>query len=254
VLNQIKQLVPASAIEAELAAKSVAAGEFQLGCMRQARQLVQRNPSRHDELLAQAARMGREARGHLASLLRVQAARVKRETTRQGAFQCDAIEECAGNAMLDALEHPPGGPSASRVPAEAPPQPSPAAPQPEPTPQPDAAAAAVAPPPSEPAVTMAAEPAPSPPPTQRRQPPRVPPEPAPPRHHAPAQNEDDDGPERDWAALAERYAIRHPQQAKLIRQLGGLPKQCDFGPPEPELLRAIVCGVTPELVALDRAA
>ena len=52
VLNQIKQLVPASAIEAELAAKSVAAAEFQLGCMRQARQLAQRNPSRHDELLA----------------------------------------------------------------------------------------------------------------------------------------------------------------------------------------------------------
>jgi hypothetical protein len=37
----------------------------------------------------------------------------------------------------------------------------------------------------------------------------------------------------------------------LIRLLGGLPVHCDFGPPEPELVRAIVTGTSPALRALD---
>jgi hypothetical protein len=41
---------------------------------------------------------------------------------------------------------------------------------------------------------------------------------------------------------ASRYAILHTVQVKRIRQHGGLPPDCDFEPPDPELLHAIVTG------------
>ena len=55
----------------------------------------------------------------------------------------------------------------------------------------------------------------------------------------------------DLAAEAEQYAIIHPRRAALIRAAGGLPANCDFGPPPPELLPLIVNGATPNLRALD---
>ena len=58
-------------------------------------------------------------------------------------------------------------------------------------------------------------------------------------------------PKRDLAAEAEMYAIMYPRRAKLIRSLGGLPDNPDFGPPDPELVPFIVHGKTPELLALD---
>jgi hypothetical protein len=63
--------------------------------------------------------------------------------------------------------------------------------------------------------------------------------------------ESDDEPEVDLAAEAEQYAVIHPRRAALIRSLGGLPPRCDFGPPPPELVHAIVTGNTPHLCALD---
>ena len=92
VLNQIKQLVPASAIEAEFAAKCIACGEFQMGCLREAREFGDAHPRKRDKAIAQAVSMGREARGHLASLLRVQATRTRREKTETSAYRADAIE------------------------------------------------------------------------------------------------------------------------------------------------------------------
>jgi hypothetical protein len=53
------------------------------------------------------------------------------------------------------------------------------------------------------------------------------------------------------AAEAEYYANIHPRRARSIRQHGGLPPNCDFGPPEDELVRAIVTGTSPALRALD---
>ena len=50
---------------------------------------------------------------------------------------------------------------------------------------------------------------------------------------------------------AEQYALIYPRRAALIRSLGGLPERCDFGPPEPDLVRAIVFGTSPTLRALD---
>ena len=44
----------------------------------------------------------------------------------------------------------------------------------------------------------------------------------------------------------------YPRRAACIRALGGLPQPCDFGPPSPELVHAIVTGTSPTLLALDR--
>jgi len=55
----------------------------------------------------------------------------------------------------------------------------------------------------------------------------------------------------DIAAEADQYAVIYPQRAARIRALGGLPNPCDFGPPTPELVHAIVTGTSPILRALD---
>ena len=67
----------------------------------------------------------------------------------------------------------------------------------------------------------------------------------------PALAPQDAAPETDLAAEAEQYAIHYPQRAARIRALGGLPQPCDFGPPSPELVQAIVTGSSPALRALD---
>ena len=83
----------------------------------------------------------------------------------------------------------------------------------------------------------------------------VPAEPPPPAPEPPAQAAAeppaDTEPKRDLAAEAEMYAIMYPRRAKLIRSLGGLPDNPDFGPPDPELVPFIVSGTTPALLALD---
>ena len=63
-------------------------------------------------------------------------------------------------------------------------------------------------------------------------------------------------PEDKFASLSEadQYAILYPRRAALIRRHGGLPPDCDFGPPEPDLERAIATGTSPILRALDAQA
>jgi hypothetical protein len=53
---------------------------------------------------------------------------------------------------------------------------------------------------------------------------------------------------------AEQYAINHPGRAASIRAEGGLPARCNFGPPEPALVAALVAGTSPTLRALDKPA
>jgi hypothetical protein len=392
ILNQIKQLVPASAIEAEFAAKCVACGEVQMGCLREIRELGKDHPKQRKLLFSQAAAMGREARGHLASLLKVQATRTTREKTETGAYRADAMEEYAGGLMFEALADPPGAsPAASSQeeedesplsalvlaqaalaraggvwpgadtaeaadevptprlaaaataaaparatgdapPADASPHPSVAMPQPnastvraEAAPREAHAASATAnaaarppnaasPPahaaPAQPNASSlqpnVAVPQPSaiplqpsagpsrPQPPQARTPaPAAAPDPSSPHQAAPApqpdrsappacesaahmrspprmepppriysqprsgrssreQAQDDDWPKLDLAHEAEQYAIHYPKRAQLIRRLGGLPANCSFGPPEPDLVRAIVIGTSPALRALDQ--
>jgi hypothetical protein len=81
---------------------------------------------------------------------------------------------------------------------------------------------------------------------------RTPPAPmATPEPEPEPEDEPEDEPVADLAAEAELYAVIHPRRTALIRSLGGLPPRCDFGPPSPELLHAIVTGTTPHLCALD---
>ena len=68
--------------------------------------------------------------------------------------------------------------------------------------------------------------------------PTPPPDPQPPEEPAP-----------DPLAEADQYAVLYPQRAARIRALGGLPQPCDFGPPPPELVHAIVTGTSPTLCA-----
>ena len=84
------------------------------------------------------------------------------------------------------------------------------------------------------------------------EPPR-PPTPEPPALAA-AEPPADTEPKRDLAAEAELYAIMYPRRAKLIRSLGGLPDNPDFGLPDPELVPFIATGTTPALLALDAEA
>ena len=58
----------------------------------------------------------------------------------------------------------------------------------------------------------------------------------------------------DLLTEAEQYAVIYPQRAALIRRLGRLPDNPSFGPPEPALVRALVHGRTPVLLALDQQA
>jgi hypothetical protein len=51
---------------------------------------------------------------------------------------------------------------------------------------------------------------------------------------------------------AERYAVIYPDRAARIRAAGGLPADLDFGPPEAELVHAVVHSTSPILLAHAR--
>jgi hypothetical protein len=71
--------------------------------------------------------------------------------------------------------------------------------------------------------------------------PETPPEPAP--AEPPAQAE---------LTEAEKYAVIYPDRAARIRVSRGLPARLDFGPPEPEIVDALVSGTSPILRELDQ--
>jgi hypothetical protein len=50
---------------------------------------------------------------------------------------------------------------------------------------------------------------------------------------------------------AEQYALLYPARAALIRASGGLPPRLTFGPPDPDIVAALVHGTSPILTALD---
>ena len=62
----------------------------------------------------------------------------------------------------------------------------------------------------------------------------------------------DEEPVHDPIAEAEHYAIIYPERAKLIRRNRGLPDKVSFGPPDDDVVRGLVTGQTPILLALDR--
>ena len=79
---------------------------------------------------------------------------------------------------------------------------------------------------------------------------------APPEPWAPSPGNDDrcvsDRPE-DALAEAEHYAILYPERAALIRRIGGLPHDLSFGPPDDDVVQALIAGRGPAFAALDRA-
>jgi hypothetical protein len=177
----VASLLPANAEEVALAAQFVAANAQALECLRLAREHAA-DPSRVLQCTAQSACMMRQARGARSLLLRVQAARRKREADGPATDKAAWIEHCAVGLMADALGRGP----------------------PEPLAEPPAV--------SEPQETFS------------------------------------------LLTEAEQYALIYPRRAALIRSLGGLPDKCDFGPPSPELVAAIVTGTSPPLRALDTQA
>jgi hypothetical protein len=190
-IAQVGSLLPANADEANLAALYVAASGRALECLRLVNQYAEDAALARD-FAAQADRMMRQARAFRSLLLRVQAARQKREADPAELGKAAWNEHCITGLMADALGRLP--------PARAMPEP-PAAPEPPP-----------------------AEPAPE--------------------------------PKREFSDMTEveQYAAIYPRRAALIRSLGGLPAKCDFGPPEPELVRAIVASTSPMLRELDSPA
>jgi hypothetical protein len=68
----------------------------------------------------------------------------------------------------------------------------------------------------------------------------------------PPEPDPDEPPPPDAIKEAEQYAVIYPDRARLIRRHGGVPGDARWGPPEPHLVRALVDGRTPALLALDQ--
>lgn len=144
LIVQIASLVPVSPEEIDLGAKYVAAGAYATDCLRQAREHPD-DPTKVHQSLAEAASMMRESRGYRSLLLRVQAARQKREATPNSRGSADWAEHCALNLMRQTLL---GAPTAA-VPPPAPNPPLEPAPEARPEPPPPTARP-VEPPPRQP--------------------------------------------------------------------------------------------------------
>ena len=59
-------------------------------------------------------------------------------------------------------------------------------------------------------------------------------------------------PEPDPLAEAEHYAAIYPERAALIRRLGRVPEKASFGPPDDDVVQALITARTPTFAALDR--
>ena len=184
IIAKVASLLPANADEANLAGLYLIASAQAHECLRIAREYpADATLARH--FTAQSANMMRQVLGFRSLLLRVQAAREKREADAAALDKAAWTEHCAIGLMAEALGRP----------------------QPAPIPEP-------------------------PPPPEAPQ------------------------PGDDFATLSEadQYAIMYPRRAALIRKHGGIPPNCTFGPPEPDLAHDIATGTSPILRALDSPA
>jgi hypothetical protein len=120
----VASLLPANGEEATIAAQFVAANAQAMDCLRLAREHAA-DLAKVLQCTAQSANMMRQARGARSLLLRVQAAREKREADSTATDKAAWIEHCAVGLMADALGREPPAPMAA-------PQPPPSAPEPEP--------------------------------------------------------------------------------------------------------------------------
>jgi hypothetical protein len=99
----VSGMLPATAEEADLAVHAVAAGAHASDCLRQAVRSAG-DPAIALKLRAQAASMGREARGYRGLLLRLQAVREKREADDKAREAAAWTEHCVAGLMTQGFE------------------------------------------------------------------------------------------------------------------------------------------------------
>lgn len=228
---------PANDDEADIAAHCVAARAQAEDALR----LLQRHAGDVHLLIKlrnQYALMERTAIGLRNQLHRLQTARHKREKDGAAAESDAWMGYIASRSMQQALaQDVAAGPGPELMVCDEPPEApdAPSQPQPEASEQSPVPAAAAPPMPAAPPPEHAAS--------------------APPSRHrdAPTATQTEDQP-RDLAAEVDYYAAVYPHRAVLIRRHGGLPPNCDFGPPDDDLVHAIVSGTSAALRALDTPA
>jgi len=243
-VDKVAAMMPTNADEADLAAQCVA-------CRAQAEDVL-RLIRLHDgdtrlvtKLDAQYIALVRTSTAVRRELRQVQAVRYKREANGASLKADESTQYIATRLMQQALEASPvvatpgaePGAAAQRA----------LAPEPVPVGQPPAGALATAPPPA------VAPPPPVSAPVAEAQPAPTAPEPArgPLRPRGTAAPEEADDPPRDLPTEADRYALTYPRRAREIRRHGGLPPDCSFGPPDDEVVQALIAGSSPTLRALD---
>jgi hypothetical protein len=254
-LASVASLVPGNPAEGRVAANHVAAMEHASQCLAEVADFPH-DPKQVARLRAQAASMGREARGYLSILLRMQAIRLKRESkdsTREGAAW---TEHCLLGNMTQALDWLVGAPEAGQGNAgwarggaaplaearsgDAPLTEAPAAPVgATSSPRHPSAGPVVARPPQPSAASAPRSAAREPADTDAREPVDT----------AAREPADTDEPPRDLADEVDYYANVYPSRLRLIRKHGGLPPNCDFGPPDPELVQALLASSSPAVFA-----
>ena len=217
-IARIAALAPGNSAEADFAAHFVAASEQWKDCLRLAQQ-PETTPEWAVKYRAQALAMMREAKGAMRLLLQMQAARRKLEADNVACDRAARAEHVAVALMAAALPHP--------------------HPAPLPAGEGDRT---VAPPPSDQAPPLAE-------PASATEPPQKP---------SPCGRGWGEGgapePLDPPAALteAEHYAVLYPERAALIRRLRGLPLDLSFGPPDDDIVQALIAGRSPAFAALDR--
>ena len=176
-------------------------------------QLPEAAPERAAQCRAWADRMMRQANSALRLLLRLQELRQKTEADNAASNRVAWIEHGATRMMAAALAQQPAPAISGEHLSAAPPAGLPSAPA-----------------------------APEPEPAVRS--------PLAPEAGEAARDGEDCG---DIVAEAEYYAVLYPERAALIRRSGGLPGNISFGPPDADLVHALVTARTPALAALDAA-
>jgi hypothetical protein len=254
-IAELAAMLPTNANEAAWAAQCVAARAQANDVMQLLRQYAGGDPKTLMRLNAQyigMARVSQSAHGHL---LRAQAMRYKRENSDAALKADEWTQYIVARSLEQAREArpvavTPAGEHSARAQFGAPPAEPPSAPSPA-----QALAQAPAPTPSlaqSPAPQLAQSPAQSPaPPVSAFPPAPVPTITRPPPHAAPEPPAAVDDPPRDLCSEVEYYAAVYPERARAIRRCGGLPPDCSFGPPDDDLVQALLSSNIPALRALD---
>jgi hypothetical protein len=251
-IAQVAALLSTNANEARLAAQCVAASTQAEDAMRLLR-VHAGDLKAVIKLNAQYVALVRASLGAHGHLLRAQAVRHKREQSGAALNADEWTQHIATRSMQQSLEAGlvPAAPAAEHAaPAPAAEEPLAPASQPAPPAPPlmhaPAAAGPQAPAQEQPAPAPVSAPA-------AEEPPAPVPPPPPQRSRHKATPADADEPPRNLSTEADYYAVIYPNRAREMRHHGRLPPDCSFGPPDDDLVHAIVTGTTPALRALDGA-